>query len=77
AGFADVTIRSNGLSVMEILNYFFPRKNVGEPFDRVESDHRLNENLTRTPLRKAVKTVLNHSLSITRLGDSLKIYARK
>ncbi len=44
-------------------------------FDRVESDHRLNQSLTKSPVRKALKTVLNNALSASRLGDSMKIFA--
>lgn len=44
-------------------------------FDRVTTSRQLNEELMRTPLRRACKQFLNASLSASRLGDRLKIYA--
>ena len=43
---------------------------------RVASGYAINEFLLERPSRRAIKRALNRMLSITRLGDSLKISAR-
>ena len=78
AGFSDLKFRTLGLNPAEIINRFRAkgdRKVQG--FDRVGSAYELNAALMKSPSRKLVKTLLNLGLDITRLGDSLKIFAKK
>lgn len=75
AGFAKVTFKTFGLNPSEIVaSYRGPNENE-DSFDRVQSAYKLNESLTKSPVRKFVKKALNESLSIFGIGDSLKIYA--
>ena len=48
-----------------------------ESFDRNSSSYQLNEMITGSPSRRAAKTLINGALNLSRLGDSLKIYAEK
>jgi SAM-dependent methyltransferase len=72
--FSDVTIKTHGFNLSEASAHF---KGRSEAVDRVNTGYALNESLTRSPVRKAVKTMLNGSLNILGLGDSLKIRAIK
>jgi ubiquinone/menaquinone biosynthesis C-methylase UbiE len=80
-GFTDVTIRTHGVAPGEIMHHYKNRKRGPAEgvttHDRLEGAYQLNENLTRTPLRRFVKSTLNATLNAFRLGDSLKIFARK
>lgn len=76
AGFAKVAFRTHGLNPSEIVAHYKNARRIEETtFDRVQTAYKLNESLTRSPLRKLVKTALNGSLDLFGLGDSLKIYA--
>ena len=46
-------------------------------FDRVTAAYALNESFTRSRSRRLAKDLVNKLLSISRLGDELKIYAKK
>ena len=46
-------------------------------FDRVAAGYRLNEALTRNAAARAVKSAANLTLSASRLGDSIRIGARR
>lgn len=46
-------------------------------FDRVETGYELNAALSNSTSRRAIKNLLNNVLDVTRLGDSLKIWAEK
>ncbi len=46
-------------------------------FNRVETGYELNAALSASASRRAVKNLLNRMLDISRLGDSLKIWAEK
>jgi SAM-dependent methyltransferase len=50
---------------------------VAEPFERVESSYQLNEALRKGAAGRLLKVMLNKSLNLVRLGDSLKIRAEK
>ena len=76
AGFSKVELKTFGLNPMEIVNHFRPRSDTKESFDRVQTAYQLNESLTRSPVRKLVKSALNNSLNLLTIGDSLKIYAQ-
>ncbi|HMQ04643.1 MAG TPA: class I SAM-dependent methyltransferase [Pyrinomonadaceae bacterium] len=73
AGFADVKVRTYSFGVAEALSYFRKRPD----HDRVQGDYALNEALTSSPFRAAIKGMLNLPLNMFRIGDSLKIYATK
>jgi SAM-dependent methyltransferase len=45
--------------------------------ERVEIGYQLNAALTSSPLRKTVKKSLNSVLNLTKLGDSIKVWAVK
>jgi len=74
AGFSRIRLRTHGFNPTEVINNL---RNVNPEVSRVESGYRLNENLTRTPIRRGVKRILNGSLNALRLGDSLKIFAER
>lgn len=75
AGFSDIKLQTHGTNPVEIINYFRPQKDAG--FDRVQTSYQINEGLESSPLKKTVKNVLNQTLNLAQIGDSLKIYARK
>ncbi len=76
AGFKAVTIKTHGVAPGEIMHYYRKNDGAAAGHDRLESAYQLNENLTRTPLRRFIKGSLNATLNAFRLGDSLKIFAR-
>ncbi len=46
-------------------------------FNRVGSTYKLNAALTSNASRRAIKNLVNQTLNLARLGDSLKIQAIK
>ena len=50
-------------------------KTVDQHFDRVTTGYQLNESLMKSRSRRAFKNVVNSFLNISRLGDSLKVFA--
>lgn len=77
AGFSHINLRTHGTNPLEIINHFRqPNKERGD-FSRVESGYDLNENLEKGPVRKKIKSLLNQTLNLAQIGDSLKIYAQK
>jgi len=76
AGFNQINFRTNGLNPMEIVDHFRPNRSTDHKFDRVDTGYLLNEGLTKSPSRKMIKALLNRSLDVLGLGDSLKIYAQ-
>jgi hypothetical protein len=48
---------------------------VDQHFDRVTTAYQLNESLMKSRPRRVLKDLVNGVLNITRLGDTLKIYA--
>jgi len=87
AGFGTIQIKTHGLNPFEILHALRGKTDVQaiietetppeKTFDRVQTSYALNESLTSSPLRRAVKSALNETLSALRLGDSLKVRAIK
>lgn len=82
AGFDDVDLRTHGLNPMEIAHHYRSKfgANKAAPLDGVERNrgaHALNEELMKSPLRRAVKAGLNSLLNVTGQGDSVKIYAHR
>jgi len=76
AGFSSVKFKTFGINSAEISDHYRSRKGDNQPFNRVEAAYKLNESLTRSPIRKLVKGGLNEALSVLGIGDSLKIYAK-
>lgn len=86
AGFQKVQIFAQGTNPFEII-HSLRGKNVSDnrgldfdtqkSFDRVDTSYQLNQALSSSSPRKMVKNLLNEVLSLTRLGDSLKIWAIK
>lgn len=77
AGFKNMTIRTHGCNIHEIINHYKKIDRTVEPFDRNASAFEMNEFLAASPIRRSLKGLLNHSLNWLRLGDSLKIFAKK
>jgi len=77
AGFSSIRLQTFGLNPMEIAHHFRSRKDETISFNRVETGYQLNESLSRSPARKAIKSLLNNTLNVFHLGDSLKIFAHK
>ena len=77
AGFQKIRLLTSGLNPAEMVNYYRRGSNGNAGFKRVEAAYELNEALTRSPLRRAVKNGLNGVLNTLGLGDSLKIFAIK
>jgi SAM-dependent methyltransferase len=84
AGFSKIRIQTLGTNPFEIMLVLskknaFETKNTSEvvEFNRVETSYRLNQALSETPSRQAVKNLLNGVLNVTGFGDSLKIWAVK
>lgn len=74
AGFSEVRIAAHGVNPVEIVRHF--RGDEVMPSQRVESAYALNERLSASRSRRAVKAAANSLLSMLRLGDSLKVSAR-
>lgn len=81
AGFRHVTIRTEGGNPLEILHAL--RSNTrgtnttDASYDRVSESYKLNQAFTKTRYRQYVKQVVNGCLNLTRMGDSLKIFAQR
>jgi len=72
AGFRDVSVLAEGVNLYEILDRFRGRR-----VRRVASGYELIGYLSQSRSRRALKRLANRVLSILRLGDSLKISARR
>ncbi len=90
AGFEDPRIRTEGFNPYEVVSGWRRRKlsSPGEvqgslaangsprPLSRVESAYALNALLMRNPVGRGVKELANTALTLVRLGDELKVWAR-
>jgi SAM-dependent methyltransferase len=76
AGFRVFRMRSEGLNPSEILALARSRR-VENVVDRNKSAIALSEALSRTRARRALKTAINGGLNVLRLGDTLKVWARR
>jgi len=75
-GLRRVRIRTTGFNPAEILSRIRrPVRTV--PIHRQAAATRLNETLSRSRLRRAVKAGANHLLSGLRLGDTLKVWTER
>ena len=83
AGLRITAIRTEAVNPVEILRHFRrdkngPPVNAVEPeFDRVRSGYAILETMYGRPSLRMLKNGLNSALSVTRMGDSLKVWAEK
>ena len=82
-GFQRVKVKSEGLTVGELIGAFRSRQEAeGEPaksksHERVESDYQLNQTLMRNNRRRMIKNAANSLLRASRAGDFLKVWAER
>jgi hypothetical protein len=78
-GFREIRVRTTGGNPIEIIHAMGHKKDApktaDQHFDRVTTAYQLNESLMKSRPRRLVKDLVNGALNITRLGDTLKIYA--
>ena len=80
-GFGEIRVRTTGGNPIEIIHAMGYRKDApktaDQHFDRVTTAYQLNESLMKSRPRRVVKDMVNSVLNLSRLGDTLKIYAVK
>jgi hypothetical protein len=80
-GFRQIRVRTTGGNPMEIIHALGRKKDapktVDQHFDRVLTGYQLNESLMRSRPRRVLKDLANGALNISRLGDTLKVYATR
>ena len=78
-GFKQIRFQTTGGNPIEILHAMGAKKNapkaLDQRFDRVATSYQLNETLMKSRSRRVVKDVINGMLNVSRLGDSLKVFA--
>jgi 2-polyprenyl-3-methyl-5-hydroxy-6-metoxy-1,4-benzoquinol methylase len=81
-GFSEVHLATHGFNPYEVLHARRLRSRRHThvhheltAFDRVATSRSLNEKLMRTPIRRTCKQLINATLSASKLGDRLKIWA--
>ena len=81
AGFRQLRIDTTGANPVEIFHAMgavkSAPKTVDQHFDRVTTSYRLNESLMKSRSRRVLKNTVNGILNLSRLGDSLKVFAVK
>jgi SAM-dependent methyltransferase len=79
AGFRDIHIDTTGGNPVEIWHALGKTKSapqtVDQHFDRVTTSYQLNESLMKSRSRRALKGTVNSFLNLSRLGDSMKVFA--
>ena len=79
AGFRDIHVDTTGGNPVEIWHALGKTKSapktVDQHFDRVQTSYQLNESLMKSRSRRALKSTVNSFLNLSRLGDSLKVFA--
>jgi SAM-dependent methyltransferase len=75
AGFSSVSVRAEGLNPAELRRSRQPAD--APPVDRVQTAYALNEAMSSRPHLRLAKSGVNNILSTLRLGDTVKILARK
>lgn len=79
AGFRQLRIDTTGGNPIEIFHAMGAVKDapktVDQHFDRVTTSYRLNESLMKSRSRRVFKNTVNSFLNLSRLGDSLKVFA--
>ena len=79
-GFRRVRVATHGMNPTEILSTWRGRSGNdagAEGSHRVETGYQLNEFMNQSKSRRALKNMINGMLNLSRLGDSLKIWAEK
>jgi SAM-dependent methyltransferase len=81
AGFRQLRIQTTGGNPVEIFHAMGAAKSapktVDQHFDRVTTSYRLNEAMMQSRSRRVLKNTVNSFLNLSRLGDSLKVFAVK
>jgi 2-polyprenyl-3-methyl-5-hydroxy-6-metoxy-1,4-benzoquinol methylase len=80
AGFRRVRVATHGVNPSEILSNLRGHAKAdsdAESSHRVESGYQLNEFMSHSRTRRTLKNMINGMLNLSRLGDSLKIWAEK
>ncbi|HEX6046309.1 MAG TPA: class I SAM-dependent methyltransferase [Pyrinomonadaceae bacterium] len=81
AGFRQLRINTTGGNPIEIFHAMGGAKSapktVDQHFDRVATSYQLNESMMKDRSRRALKSTVNGFLNLSRLGDSLKVFAVK
>jgi SAM-dependent methyltransferase len=79
AGFSYVHVDTTGGNPVEIWHALGRPKSapttVDQHFDRVLTSHDLNESMMKSRSRRALKSTVNTFLNLSRLGDSMKVFA--
>lgn len=79
AGFRQLRIKTTGGNPLEIFHAMGATPSapvtVDQHFDRVTTSYRLNESMMKNRSRRALKNTVNGFLNLSRLGDSLKVFA--
>ena len=79
AGFRQLRVDTTGGNPLEIFHAMGAAKaapkTVDQHFDRVTTSYRLNESMMKSRSRRALKNTVNSFLNLSRLGDSLKVFA--
>jgi len=75
AGFVPFRVRTEGCNPSEILARLRPSRSSGRQVDRNQTALALSEAFSRSPLRRTIKAALNAGLSVSRLGDTIKVWA--
>ena len=79
SGFRDVRVDTTGGNPIEIWHAVGGAKSapktVDQHFDRVLTSYDLNESLMKSRSRRALKNTVNSFLNLSRLGDSMKVFA--
>jgi SAM-dependent methyltransferase len=79
AGFRDIRVDTTGGNPVEIWHAMGRTKSapttVDQHFDRVLTSYQLNESLMKSRSRRVLKSTVNSFLNLSRLGDSMKVFA--
>jgi SAM-dependent methyltransferase len=79
AGFSKIRVDTTGGNPLEIWHAMGGLKEApkasDQQFDRVLTNYQLNESLMKSRSRRALKSTVNGFLNLSRLGDSMKVYA--
>ncbi|MCS6806067.1 MAG: class I SAM-dependent methyltransferase [Acidobacteriota bacterium] len=76
-GFVPYRLRSEGLNPAEWLARWRRRAGSAVAVNRNQAAFALNEALSRSAARRALKSSINHCLSWMNIGDALKVWARR
>jgi SAM-dependent methyltransferase len=86
SGFRQLRVDTTGVNPLEIWHAMSVAWNatrgaksapatVDQHFDRVSTSYELNESLMKSRSRRALKNTVNSFLNLSRLGDSMKVFA--